>query len=434
MQNNRLLKNTFILILGGFITKILGFIIKILYTRYLKEDGVSLISLIFPTYSLILSITTFALPLAVTKFTAENKDRKSKIIFNSIYVSLLMSFILILFIFIFSNYFSNNILHDNRCGFLLKIMCTTLPFISVTSIIKAYFFGKENVTPVIISNVSEEITKLILIILFLPKMINKGILYGTSFYLLINLICEITSFIILYLFLPKKINIKKLDYKYDNKILNKLFKISIPTLSGRLIGNIGYFFEPIIITNLLLYKGFNASFIRLNYGYFQGYVIALLTIPSFFLSALSNSIIPTISKYKINKNFKQIKRIIKKIILIIFFLGIIYALILYLFGKNIMNTLYKTTSGYNYLKILLPFFVLFYLEVPLISVLQSLDQEKKLFKITALGTIIKYLSLVFLILLNNGFMSIIYSEIINIIFVITLCIYYLKKYFSYFSR
>ena len=160
-------------------------------------------------------------------------------------------------------------------------------------------------------------------------------------------------------------------------------------------------------------------------------MIALLTIPSFFLSALSNSIIPTISKYKINKNFKQIKRIIKKVILIILFLGIIYALILYLFGKNIMNTLYKTTSGYNYLKILLPFFVLFYLEAPLISVLQGLDQEKKLFKITALGTIIKYLSLVFLILLNNGFISIIYSEIINIIFVVTLCIYYLKKYFSY---
>ena len=59
MQKNKLIKNTFLLVLGGLITKILGFIIKILYTRYLKDDGVSLITLVFPTYSLLLTISNF---------------------------------------------------------------------------------------------------------------------------------------------------------------------------------------------------------------------------------------------------------------------------------------------------------------------------------------------------------------------------------------
>lgn len=429
MQKNKLIKNTFLLILGGLITKILGFAIKILYTRYLKDEGVSLITLVYPTYSLLITISCFALPLAVTKLIAENKERKSKILLNAFWITTFINIIIIISFALFSNYYGKNLLHDERCSFLIRILILTLPFVSTTSLIKAYFFGKESVTPVILSNISEEIIKLTMVIFFLPHMVKKGIMYGTSFYLFINLTCEIISFIILFIFIPKKINYKKLNYKHDGLLLNKLLKISIPTLSGKLIGNIGYFFEPIILTNLLLYKGLDSTFIRLNYGYFQGYIIAILTIPSFFLLALSNNIIPVISKYKINKNIKAIKKIIKKIIIMILICGLIYIVTLSLFGKRIMYLLYKTTNGYAYLKKLLPFFILFYLETPILVILQSLDQERKVFKITTYGIIIKYISLVTMIFLNVGFISLIYSEIINIMFVITLGIYYLKSFF-----
>ena len=155
MQKNKLIKNTFLLILGGFITKILGFIIKILYTRYLKEEGISLITLVFPTYSLLLTITSFALPLAVTKLIAENKEKNSKILINALWITLIINLIVIIIFFAISNYFSITLLHNPKCALLIKIQCLTLPFVSVTSLMKAYYFGKENVTPVILSNISE---------------------------------------------------------------------------------------------------------------------------------------------------------------------------------------------------------------------------------------------------------------------------------------
>ena len=96
-----------------------------------------------------------------------------------------------------------------------------------------------------------------------------------------------------------------------------------------------------------------------------------------------------------------------------------------------MYILYKNTHGYNYLKMMLPFFILFYLEGPILSVLQSLDQEKKVLKITSTGIIIKYLFLSICILINFGFISLIISEIINIIFVIFQCFYYLNKYLNH---
>ena len=434
MTSKRFIKNTFLLILGGMITKILGFVIKILYTRYLKSEGVSLITLIFPTYTLLLTISGFALPLAITKLIAENKERKSKIVFSSLWITYSINIILITIVILSSNYFAINILHEPRCSFLIKILAFTLPFVSTTSIIKAYFFGLENIKPIVLSNISEELIKLTLILTFLPKYSLKRPIYGVTFYLFINFACEVTSFFILSIFLPKKIKLKDLSYRYDQQCVNEITKISVPTLSGRLIGSIGYFFEPIILTNLLIYKSMNASIIRLNYGYFGGYVIGLLTIPSFFLSAISSNMIPAISKLKIKNDYKRIKAFLSKIIILVLLCGLFFTTTLYFYGKNIMYLLYKTTSGYKYLKILLPAFILFYLESPLFSSLQSLDQEKKVLKITTLGLLIKYLSLIFLIMLNKGFMSLIISEIINIIFVISLCIYYLKKAFRCFSQ
>ncbi|MBO4601285.1 MAG: oligosaccharide flippase family protein [Bacilli bacterium] len=434
MKNNRFIKNTFILIMGGFLTKVLGFIVKILYTRFLKEDGVSLVTLVFPTYTLLLTLSSFALPLAVTKLIAENKERKSKILFSSFWITMMINLLIIVLFLLFANYFSTYILHEKRCGILIKILCFSLPFVSTTSIIKAYFFGIENVKPIVLSNTFEEIIKLIMIVIFLPKIVLKGTLYGVSFYLFINFICEIISFITLFIFLPKKINLKNLSYKYDSKCAHNMTKISIPTLSARLLGSIGYFFEPIILTNLLIYKNADATFIRLNYGYFHGYVIALLTIPSFFLASISLNIVPLISKKKINKDFISIKKIINKIVCLILICGSIYVIFLNFFGKSTMDILYKTRSGYKYLKILLPFFVLFYLEGPLMAVLQSLDQEKKVLKISTLGLFIKYVSLTLLIIFNVGFYSLVISEIINIIFVVFLCIYYLRKYFYYPSQ
>ena len=434
MKRNKLFKNTIILILGGLLTKILGFLVKIIYTRYLKEEGLSLITLIFPTYNLLLTISSFALPFAVSKLIAKENNRKSKIMFNALYITLIFDFLLIGLIYFLPSNIYINILHNEKCIFLIKILVLNLPFVSITSIIKAYFFGTENVLPITFSNVIEELIKIILIISILPNMLKNGILYGVTFFLLINIACEIASFFVLYIFLPKKIQIKKLSYKINTKCISDLFKISVPTASGRIVGAIGYFFEPIILTNLLIYKNYSSTFIHLNYGYFQGYAIAILTIPSFFLVALSSNIVPSITKLKNHSDEKHIKKIINKVLSLVLLLSLAYCFLIEVFGKNLMKLLYKSTKGFIYLKTLCPFFILFYLEGPLLSFLQSLDKEKTVFKITTSGIIIKNISLVVLILLNFGFNSLIICEIINIIYVVSLSIYHLRKSFDHFSQ
>ena len=60
-----------------------------------------------------------------------------------------------------------------------------------------------------------------------------------------------------------------------------------------------------------------------------------------------------------------------------------------IFRDNLLLTLYNTTSGSDYIKILSPFFCFFYLESILYSILQGSGHAKKAMQITTIGVIIK---------------------------------------------
>jgi len=85
----------FILLLGGFITKIFGFFIKILYTRIIGPTGVSLYTIVMPTYSLFITLATFALPISISKLVSEGNIRGKHIVFTTALFILIYNLILI---------------------------------------------------------------------------------------------------------------------------------------------------------------------------------------------------------------------------------------------------------------------------------------------------------------------------------------------------
>ena len=98
MHKNRFFTATFILMLGGLITKILGFIIRIIYTRMVGTEAISLYSIVMPTYSLLLTIATLSLPITISKLVSEKKHRSIKILSNASIITILLNIIVILLI------------------------------------------------------------------------------------------------------------------------------------------------------------------------------------------------------------------------------------------------------------------------------------------------------------------------------------------------
>ena len=209
-----------------------------------------------------------------------------------------------------------------------------------------------------------------------------------------------------------------------------IFSISIPTTSSRIIGNIGSFLEPIIITFVLLKVGYSNSFIVHEYGIINGYVIPLLLMPSFFTMAITQALIPIISKSYSNRNYNYTKTKLKQAIIFSLLIGIPATIIILLFPSELLKFIYNTTEGVDYLKILAPIFILSYIQSPLTGTLQAMGKAKCAMQGTIVGVILRTIILFIFSFFKIGLWSLIIASSTSIIYVTLHHIFYLKKYLT----
>lgn len=414
MFRNKFFISTFILLTGGFLSKFLGFILRIIISRNLGTEGLGLYSLLMPTFSLFIIIATLSFPVAISKLVATPNRSSKKIIFSIIPVSIIFNIVTILILFLISKPLATIFLKEERLIYPIICIGFTLPFIGLSSIIKGYFWGKQRMLPYILSNISEQILRLSILIICIPKCIEISIELTISVIILVNILSESFSIIVMLLGLPKGVKIKKEDIKPNTRDIKDVLNISIPSTSSKIIGSLAHFFEPIILTNILLYVGYTSDYIITEYGVINGYVLGLLLIPQFFTQSISTALIPELSKYFSLGNKKKCIIRIKQIVALSLLIGLVSTTVICLFPKYFLNIIYDTSLGINYIKVLAPFMLMYFIDMPLSNALQALDKSKESMYITIGSSSIKLLVITIFSFFQIGMYSLIISIIISL--------------------
>ena len=333
-------------------------------------------------------------------------------------------FILIIISPLISKYLLNN----TTLYYPVMAISLTLPFICISNIIKGYFFGKEKMFPYTMSNIIEQIVRLILTITLIPKLMTINLTIAIVGVVLINIVSELSSTITMMLFIPKVIDLKVEDFKYNKGIFREILNVSIPTTGSRLIGSITYFLEPIILTFVLLQVGYTNDFITNQYGIINGYVYHILLLPSFFTMAISNALLPVMSNNYNNNRKSYAKNKLKQAIIISLLVGVPATIILMIFPEFFLKLIYNTTLGSNYIRIVAPVFILHYIQAPLTIALQAMGKSKIAMKGTLYGSIIRTILLFTTSYLKIGIWGLIIATASNIIYITLQHLYYVKKY------
>lgn len=413
-MKNIFLKSTLILLFGVLASKVLGFLIKIILVRVIG-DGINIFSLIMPTYSLLIAITQLGLPYAISCIMAKNNNRGIHIFASIIPITLLFDVIVIILIFMFAPILANSLLKNPETYYPIISISIVIPFTSVSGIIKGYYFGKQNMLPNSVSNIIEQLARLILLITIIPILLKHSVVAAVSGYVIISALSELVQIIVYLFFAPKNLSFTLSDLKIRIPLMNEILSISIPSLGGRLIGNICYFFEPIILTNILLFVGYSTNYIASEYAVYNAYVIPILTMPAFISMAINTTLIPEVSRNYNNKDY--VKSLLKKCIILSLVVGILYCIFLFFKSDLLLSLLYNTNKGIDYIKLLAVFFPLFYIEGPISSTLQGLNLAKFTMQTTLKGCIIKMITLSVLSFFSIGIYGLIIAEIIDIIYV-----------------
>ncbi len=427
-MKEKFINSVIILLVGGLLTKLLGMFIKIMMSRLIGTEGLGLYMMVLPTFSLFIGIGQFGLPTALSKLVAEKRKNNIKLFFSILPITLFINLLLIISIIVIAPVLANNLLHDPRCYLPILAIAVVIPFTSLSSICRSYFFGKEKMMPHVISNLLEDIVRLILMIVGIPFFLPKGLEYAVCYIILSNVISEGASILVLFLFLPKKIQLKKEDLIPKKDYMKESLSIGIPNTTGRLLGSIGYFLEPILLTTTLLALGYSSKFITTEYGILSGYVMPLLLLPSFFTMAISQALLPVVSREYTRGNYTFVTRKIKQAILYSLAIGIPVTIFFVIFPEFPLKLIYHTSEGISYMRFLAPVCLFQYIQSPLSSCLDAMGKSRDAMVATTIGVVIRSIFLVLLSLLNIGLWGLIIAISLNV-FAVTF--YSLKKVRSY---
>lgn len=412
-KNNLLIKNIIILLVSGSLAKVLGMLGKIIYTRIAGVNVVGLYTMITPTFMLIISICQFSFPISISKISAEEKYDNKSLLKSAYFVGSIISIILIVILILTSNLIALS-LHNKLLAPTILSISAIIPFVMISSVQRGFLHGKEDMLPASITNVTEEIIKIILILFLLPIAISKGDITSVIFLILFNVITESSNI----LFMQKAISknyISNKKGKVNKKIIKEILSISIPTTSVRLIASIGFFLEPIILTNTLLSSGYSPNYITMEYGIINSYIVPLLSIPSFFSISIASALLPNITKAYANKKYDEFNRKLLKLMFLSMLVGAVCLTIILIFPNEILKLVYNVNFGINYIYLIGPFFLILYMQPTLSVALQAMDKTNKLFLTSTISVIIKYSALYVLGKIGFGMNALIFAMIAGIV-------------------
>ena len=143
----------------------------------------------------------------------------------------------------------------------------------------------------------------------------------------------------------------------------------------------------------------------------------LLLLPSFFTMAISQALLPVVSREYARGNYDSVKRKIKQAIYYSLLIGIPVTIFFIFLPEIPLQLIYHTTEGTNYIRFLAPICLFQYIQSPLSSSLDAMGKSKDGMTATLLGQIVRLTFLVLLSLLKIGLWGLIIAISLNVLVV-----------------
>jgi stage V sporulation protein B len=396
---SKFLKGTFILLVAGLITRVLGFINRIVIARSIGEEGVGLYMMAFPTFILVVTITQLGLPIAISKNIAEaeakgNQAEIKKILVVSLAITLGLSLVFTPALFFLAPWLAKSLFTDARTYYPLVAIAPVVPIIAVSSVLRGYFQGRQNMRPAANSQILEQVVRITLIAMLTRAFIPYGIEYAAAAAMFSSVIGELVS--LLYLMttfkLKKRFKLRRHFFQSiqaGKQTFKDLMEIAIPTTGSRLIGSVSWFFEPIVVSHSLALAGVAAAAATKQYGALTGYAMPLLMLPSFITFSLSTSLVPAISEANSRNNHQLIEYRLQQALRFAFLSGGLAVIVLYVLADPLMQLMYNSTKGAYFIRLMAPFFLFYYYQGPLQAVLQALNLARAAMINSFIGAVVK---------------------------------------------
>lgn len=358
MSNPTAKRNTFfggaaVLAAGIVIVKLIGALYKIPLGNILGEAGFSDFNTAYYIYSLLITVSTGGLPVALSKMISEahalgrhNQVQKTfRVAFTTFLILGTVSFCLMFF---FPKQLAQ-LMNNDQSWYSIRALAPAIFFLCPLSALRGYFQGHAIMTPTAVSQIIEALCKLVIglaLATFLltssdnESMAAAGAIFGVSVGCALGMLYTAFCFRIQRQHTP----VGQDHPTSSKKIFRTLLQLAIPiTLGSSVIGLVNLIDTSMIYGRLQDGAGFTLLESRSLKGVFDQ-AATLYNLPSSFMVPLTASIIPAVSAAQAVKNRKLGAQISETALRTTALLAIPAGVGLMVLSQPIMKLLYPSTD------------------------------------------------------------------------------------------
>jgi O-antigen/teichoic acid export membrane protein len=177
LEQKDIFRGVFILTIGAILTKILSAVYRIPFQNMVGDVGFYIYQQVYPFYGLALVISTNGFPVIISKFYSEKKHSGQGKSEGLLIVSFLFLFVLSLIwftsMYIGSEWLAHQ-MNDPKLAILFRVIAIVFLILPFISVYRGYFQGNGDMLPTATSQVSEQLVRVMTILVLTSYLLHNG--------------------------------------------------------------------------------------------------------------------------------------------------------------------------------------------------------------------------------------------------------------------
>ena len=322
-----------ILAIASIISRIVGLIYRVPLKAIIGKTGNNYYGTAFEIYSIILIISSYSLPLAVSKLVAARMERGEvkntmKVLKGSLLFAVLSGGTFMCIVYFFADFFTD-LLKTPLASIALRVLAPVILIVAVLGVFRGFFQGLHTMMPSAVSQIIEQIVNAVISIVAAYYLFHMGAriggvigdkeeyaaaygaaggTVGTAAGALVAFLFVLFIYLVFYKRFKRRV---VRDHKPNNETYGQVFKLLIitiiPVLLSTTLYNIVSILDQGIFKNMVTLQGYDAKQISEWWGVYTGQYKVLINVPISIASAMAASSVPALAAAYDSDNFKRVR-------------------------------------------------------------------------------------------------------------------------------
>ncbi len=312
-KNNFIIQGS-ILAIAGIVSRIIGMLFRIPMLSIIGEDGMGVYSTAYSVYNILLMISAYSLPQAVSKLISAKNAQKQyrnvrQIFWMSLFFGAFLGFVAAVVMTAGAEFFAGKVMKMPEAVYAIRSLAPTVFIMGVLGVMRGFFQGHGTMVPTAVSQILEQVLHVAISLLAGYALFQKGVAQdagngnyfasaygaqGATYGVLAGAAAALLFLIFIYI-LFRKTFVTRIRKNRDeildapSKTLKAIVFTAFPVLLSAALSNLGTLLDQTV------YAQYVVSDYRAIWGVYSSKYMVLINVPIAIATAMSSSTMPMIS-------------------------------------------------------------------------------------------------------------------------------------------